>query len=100
VGTDILQQLHTFAGGVKVRALDEENSEGKLEKSRLEIITPGAEKPRVVMDQGKGIFGFSPSPDKSLLAVWCADDGSGTPRIYVVNSKGDVVSEAPAMESK
>jgi hypothetical protein len=98
VGTDILQQLHTFAGGVKVRAL--ENPEGKLEKSRLEILTPGAEKPRVVMDDGKGIFGFSPSPDKKLLAIWCADDGSGTPRIFVVNSKGEVESETKPMESK
>src|SRR5262249_37309966 len=86
-----LQHQYTFAGGVKVRALVHEDKEGKLDKSRLEIITPGADKPRVLVEQGKGLFGFSPSPNKKLLAIWCVDDGTGKPYVYVLNSAGDVV---------
>jgi hypothetical protein len=41
----------------------------------------------------QGFFGFSPSPDKKLLAIWCVDDGTGKPYIYVVNSDGEVVSD-------
>jgi hypothetical protein len=100
VGTEILQQQHAFTGGVKIRALVSENSEGKFEKSRLEIITPKAEKPRAVVEEGKGFFGFSLSPDKKLLAIWCVDDGASKSRLYVVNSIGEVVSEAVAGESK
>src|SRR5262249_18780079 len=48
-GLENLQQQHVFAGGVKVRALIAKDSEGNFGKSRLEIITPGAQKPRVVM---------------------------------------------------
>jgi hypothetical protein len=100
VGTEIIQQQYTFAGGVKVRALISENSEGKLEKSRLEIIKPDADKPGVVLEDGKGLVGFSPSPDKKLLAIHCVDDGTGNGRVYVVDNKGEVVSEAVSSDSK
>lgn len=100
VGKESLQQKHEFPDGVKVRALIVENAEGNFDKSRLEILTPGANKPRVVVERDKGSFAFSASPDKNLLAVWCMDDGTGTPRVYVVNSKGEVVSEAGVGQSK
>jgi hypothetical protein len=101
VDKDFLQQHHAFADGVKVRALDVENAEGKFEKSRLEIITPGAEKPRVVMDGEKGLFGFSPSPDKKLLAIWCVGpQGTSNSRVYIVDSKGELVSEVTVGGSK
>jgi len=45
-------------------------------------------------------MGFSPSPDKKLLAIHCVDDGTGNGRVYVVVSKGEVVSEAVVNESK
>jgi len=94
VGTEIIQLQHQFASGVKVRALVTEKVEGKQEeKSRLEIMIRNGDKPRVIVDGGKGYFGFSPSPDKKLLAIWCVDDGTKNPRIYVVNSAGDIVSE-------
>jgi hypothetical protein len=98
VGDFFLQHQHTFAGGVKVRALVHEDEEGKQNKSRLEIITPGKEKPRALVEQGNGLFGFSPSPDKKLLAIWCVDDGTKNPRIYVVNSSGEIVSETTPKE--
>jgi len=93
VEKDVIQQQHEFAGSVKVRALIREDAEGKEQKGRLEILTPGADKPKIVVSEAKGLFGFSPSPDKKLLAVWCVDDGSGKPYVYVVNSAGEVVSD-------
>jgi hypothetical protein len=94
VGGDIIQQTYEFAGGVKVRALVTKGTDGKQDKSRLEILTPGAAKPRVIIGDAKGLFGFSPSPDKKLLAVWCVDDGSGKPYVYVLNNAGELVSDS------
>jgi Tol biopolymer transport system component len=93
VGDFNIQQQWTFPNGAKVRGLVKEHADGKFDKSRLEIITPGADKPHVLVEEGGGIFGFSPSPDKKLLAIWCVDDGTGKPYVYVVNSAGELVSD-------
>jgi hypothetical protein len=93
VGRDVIQQQYKFAGGVRVRGLITKGADGKQDKSRLEILKPGAAKPQVIISDAKGVFGFSPSPDKKLLAVWCVDDGSGKPYVYVVNSSGELVSD-------
>ncbi len=92
IGNEIVQQQYQFAGGVKVRGLITEPAEGKQPKSRLEILIPGADKPRIVVEDAKGAFGFAASPNKKLLAIWCVDDGSGNPYVYVVNSDGELVS--------
>jgi hypothetical protein len=94
VGNDIIQQQHDFAGGVKVRAMITESPDGKQVKGRLEILAPGADKPKLVVSEGKGLFGFAPSPNNKLLALWCVDDGSGKPYVYIINSAGDLVSDA------
>src|SRR5262249_41655610 len=93
VDGQFVQQQYEFPGGVKVRALLTEAPEAKDNKARLENRKPDAKEWTALVPQGKPHFGFSPSPDKKLLAIWCVDDGNNMTKIIVVDSSGAVVSE-------
>lgn len=93
VNEQLVQQQYEFPGGVKVRALLTEAPEAKDNKGMLQIRKPDAKEWTALVQQGKPYFGFSPSPDKKLLAIWCVDDGNNMTKIFIVDSSGAIVSE-------
>jgi hypothetical protein len=81
-GKEIVQNFAFGAGGAKVRVLRDDQAQNKFQ---LEVIRPGAEKPRLLRRQDQS-FIMSPAPNQKWLAIRSFDNGD----IFLVSHTGDV----------